>query len=142
MYVRFVTDLRDWRSHQKLGVIRAAWSLEDQMDCADWDHVELLSSWLDRNLRVPHRFSRSRKRHAQKKAVCWFKDVAARPLSKVREIAAILERYNVATRMLKTNRPGYIVYEDDFQVAAIPFRDTMRAPAAAKITFESSRSGR
>jgi hypothetical protein len=24
MFVRFVTDIRDWRSHQKLGVIRAA----------------------------------------------------------------------------------------------------------------------
>jgi hypothetical protein len=26
-------------------------------------------------------------------------------------------------RMIKTRRPGYIVYEDDDQIAAEPFRD-------------------
>lgn len=128
MYVRFVTGLRDYHSHQQMGVIRAAWYVEDQMGYADWAHLEWLVCWLNRNLRVPHRFSRSRKRHAQKKAICWFKDAAERPLRKVRQIAAILERYDVSTQMLTTTRPGYIVYEDDFQVAAIPFRDTVKAP--------------
>jgi hypothetical protein len=128
MFVRFVTDLLDYHSHQKLGVIRAANYFEEQMDYADWAHLELLVVWLNRNLRVPRRFSRSRRRHAQKKAICWFKDAAERPLSKVRQIASILERYEIQTKMLKTNRPGYIVYEDDAQVAAIPFRDTVVAP--------------
>jgi hypothetical protein len=30
----------------------------------------------------------------------------------------------VPTVALRTRKPGRIVYEDDFQVAAIPFRDT------------------
>lgn len=124
MYMRFVTNLRDYRSHQSLGVIRAAHRFEERMDYYDWAELQTLICWLDIYLRVPRRFSRSRKRHAQARAICWFKDAAARPLGKVRQIAAILQRYDVATKMLTTNRPGYIVYEDDAQVAAIPFRDT------------------
>jgi hypothetical protein len=142
MYVRFVTDLRDWRSHQKLGVIRAAWYFQDAIPHHDWAHLKTLFCWLDCNLRVPRRLSRSRKRHAQKKAICWFKDAAERPLGKVRQIAAILQRHEIATNMLTTNRPGYVVYEDDAQIAAIPFRDTVMAPVAAEVTFESSLTGR
>lgn len=37
-------------------------------------------------------------------------------------MAAILEEYGVPTRTLTTERPGYVVYEDDFQVVAEPFR--------------------
>jgi len=33
----------------------------------------------------------------------------------------ILEQHNVYVRVLKTDRPGYIVYEDEHQVVAEPF---------------------
>lgn len=35
----------------------------------------------------------------------------------------ILEQHNVYVRVLKTDRPGYIVYEDQHQVVAEPFAD-------------------
>jgi hypothetical protein len=41
----------------------------------------------------------------------------------MRELAALLETSGVHTRMITTRRPGYIVYEDSHQVAAVPFRD-------------------
>ena len=34
---------------------------------------------------------------------------------------------DVVVEELKTDRPGYIVFEDEFQVAAIPFADTPRS---------------
>jgi hypothetical protein len=35
-----------------------------------------------------------------------------------------LQDVGVDVRMLKTN-PGYIVYQDDYQIAAEPFADTV-----------------
>ena len=43
---------------------------------------------------------------------------------KAKEIVAILESNGIGTATLITRRPGYIVYEDYHQIAAIPFRDT------------------
>jgi hypothetical protein len=39
-------------------------------------------------------------------------------------MAALLERCGIPTEMLRTWRPGYVVYEDAYQVVAVPFRDT------------------
>jgi hypothetical protein len=125
MFVRFVITIRDARSHQKLGVIRAIQRYRELIDRDDWDLIEEHVAWLNQHVRVPSRFSRSRKRHATKKAISWLKDDAAAPFARVRAIATILERNRIATEQLTTYRPGYVVYEDDSQVAAIPFRDTM-----------------
>jgi hypothetical protein len=45
-------------------------------------------------------------------------------IGKIREIIAILESYDVSVRMIKTERPGYVVYEDQFQIVAAPFADS------------------
>ncbi len=42
----------------------------------------------------------------------------------MRVMAHILEAHGVHTEMIKTPRPGYIVYEDEFQVTAEPFGET------------------
>ena len=65
-----------------------------------------------------------RRRNAQKKAICWFKDSSYRCITKAKEIVAILERNRIATATFVTRKPGYIVYDDYHQIAAIPFRDT------------------
>ena len=42
----------------------------------------------------------------------------------MREYQRVLEAYDIRLEMLRTERPGYIVYEDDHQVVAYPFADT------------------
>ncbi len=42
----------------------------------------------------------------------------------MRAFAEILERHGMAVRMIHTDRPGYVLYEDEFQIAAYPFADT------------------
>jgi hypothetical protein len=39
-------------------------------------------------------------------------------------MVAILEAHDVKVEMLKTTKPGYVVYEDEFQVVAEPFSDS------------------
>jgi hypothetical protein len=39
----------------------------------------------------------------------------------MRELAAFLDNKDVHVEELMTERPGYTVYEDEHQVAAVPF---------------------
>lgn len=44
-------------------------------------------------------------------------------IAKVREMCSILEENAIYVRTIKARRPGYIVYEDAYQVVAEPFAD-------------------
>ncbi len=50
--------------------------------------------------------------------VCWFKSSATHWINLFREIIAILEDSDIQTKMLRTDKPGMILYEDDVQVVA------------------------
>lgn len=54
----------------------------------------------------------------------WFKPTAEQHIQKAHELAAILSELGFVIEILKTDRPGYIVYEDEFQIVAEPFSDT------------------
>jgi hypothetical protein len=41
----------------------------------------------------------------------------------MRNLVALLEHRGVVVEELRTLRPGYVVYEDEFHVATIPFAD-------------------
>jgi hypothetical protein len=45
---------------------------------------------------------------------------------RVWKLAEAVKKLGIAAAIIKTRRPGYVLYEDDYQVAAIPFRDTFR----------------
>ena len=77
-------------------------------------------------LRRPTRFTASKPPFYRKKnaAISLFRDTAHEHLARVRELVVILEHHGVSVRMLKANRVGYIVYEDEFQIVARPFSDT------------------
>jgi hypothetical protein len=127
MFVRFVVAARDEDSHRRCGVFQAADRLRQQelLTEAERARLQALWRWFERHLPVPRRLSRSRRPHARGRAICWLKATAAEHVGKVRELAAVLQRHGVATAMLRTGRPGYVVYEDAYQVAAVPFRDTV-----------------
>jgi hypothetical protein len=83
-----------------------------------------ISGWFKQNLPVPTRFARSSKTHASKVALSWFRDTASVHIAKMREIAGILDEHGVVVEMLQDQRPGYVVYQDEHQVAAEPFNET------------------
>jgi hypothetical protein len=126
MFIRYVVSSRHEDSHRLMGVFHAADRAHDQDLFAEDElrHFEGLRRWFATHLPVPDRFSRSRRPHAHGNAVCWLKADAAEYADKMRALAAILEGHGFVTQMLRTQRPGYVVYEDDYQVAAVPFRDT------------------
>jgi hypothetical protein len=124
MYVRYVTNMKDEESKQRLGVFWSARKLEDRIAVEDLDRVEELFAWFKKYLRIPKRFTGLKRRQAKKKAICWFKDSSLHCLYRVKLLVAILEKNGITTAKFVTRKPGYVVYEDPQQVAAIPFRDT------------------
>jgi len=88
------------------------------------DALDAIYKWFKANLKVPDRLTISPRPHRKKQAISWFKSTAAVHIQKMQEYRRLIESHGVAVEMIKTERPGYIVYEDEHQVAAYPFADT------------------
>ena len=58
------------------------------------------------------------------RAIFWFRWRAEPMIRRFWNLAGVLKELDYEVRILKTARPGYVLYEDDDQVGAIPFRDT------------------
>jgi hypothetical protein len=123
MFVRFVVAERDARTDQKKGVFTALYALERAGMLADheviWFHET--ERWFNTELREPGRLTRSKRPEAAKKSVTWLKATATEHVSRMRDLARLLLHKDIVVEELLTDKPGYIVYEDEFQVAAVPF---------------------
>lgn len=126
IFVRFVIRAPDPASGHRQGLFQAmsdlnrsgALSVHEQLA---WDE---LKEWFNRHLDRPDRLARASRAHARNAALRWFKSDATEHISRMRQIAAILEAHDRQVEMIRSNRLGYVVYEDEHQVAAEPFRDT------------------
>lgn len=124
-YLRFVVPDIDEESQKDLGVFHAMRNLErkGKLDRHEDEECEQIMDWFDQNLERPTRFTASKPPHHNKrsKAISWFKDSAHEHIARVRVLVTILQNHGIAVRMLKTDRVGYIVYEDEYQIVAEPF---------------------
>ncbi len=55
---------------------------------------------------------------------CSLSGLSLRPDARIHELAELLDRYDVGSEIVTSERPGYVIYEDDAQIIAEPFRDT------------------
>jgi hypothetical protein len=91
----------------------------------DRQSLENLLAWFGTNLATPQRFNTSRSKgyYRRKSAgISWLKPTAAEHIAKMRALVAILEKNGYLVSQITTDRPGYVVFEDDHQVVAEPFR--------------------
>ena len=126
MFIRFVTGTLDPRSGRRQGIFEAGGALRRSggLSASDVERLDDLREWFIDHLPIPTRFSLSPRPHRKAQALSWFKDEATVYIGKMREYQRVLEEYDVRIEMLRTERPGYIVYEDQHQVVAYPFADT------------------
>ena len=126
MYIRFVIAARGSNSLAPIGIFHAIGKLRDRGDLSPEDEARVreLTAWFNNNLERPARLRRNRKTHRKNKAISWFRDSAAEHISRIREYMSILQKHGILVRMVSTEHPGYIVYQDDYQVTAEPFSDT------------------
>jgi hypothetical protein len=126
MFIRFVALNIDRSSGRRQGIFQAAEALRKSGTLSDADHKQLddIGTWFDARLKKPVRLAVSPRPHSKAQAISWFKDTAHEHIAQMREMQHLLERYGITVEMIKTNRVGYILYEDEFQVAAYPFAET------------------
>ena len=124
MFVRFVVARQHPDTGVQTGIFEAIKQLPRVGRIADWDEVRLaeIMTWFRTRLPFPERVARSRRPNGHHAAVSWFRASATEHIAMARELAAILDAHDIRTEMLTTDRPGYVVYEDEFQVLAEPFK--------------------
>jgi hypothetical protein len=119
-YVRFVIGRRDEDSNVEQGIFQAAaLAIEWQsITGSDADEMNELRAWFSENLEKPTSFGRDKLRLG----ICWFKTDATEHISRIWEMVRILERHGIYVKKIGTDKPGYVVYEDEWQLVAEPFR--------------------
>ena len=123
-FVRFATTTQHPQSNEPRGIFSALYALEnaDRLDEAERAWFAKQERWFDVNLKKPERFARSGRPNATPRAIAWFKDSATEHIARMHALAALLRSKDVQVEIATVDRPGYIVYEDEHQVAAEPFR--------------------
>jgi hypothetical protein len=126
MYIRFVVNAVDLDSGRRVGLFHAARTLCEEGAVSAEEEIALLAirDRFNENLEKPGAFARSKKPHAKAVAISWFKDSANTHISKMYKLRSILEAHGIQVEILKSAKPGYIVYEDEHQVMADPYAET------------------
>jgi hypothetical protein len=126
MFIRFVVSEIDFDSGRRRGLFQAVAQLRESSDISAADRALLdeIAEWFSKNLDKPTELSISSRPHGKAQAISWFKDSASTHIRKMRQFASVLQSYDIVVETITTRRPGYIIYEDDFQVAAYPFKET------------------
>jgi hypothetical protein len=119
-YIRFVIGRKDEDSHVDQGIFQAVGLALEWGDItgSDADELNDLRAWFNENLEKPSSFGRD----SLRLGVCWFKTAASEHFSRIWEMVHILERHGIFVKKIRTDRPGYVIYEDDWQLVAEPFR--------------------
>jgi hypothetical protein len=126
VFIRFVISRLDTDSGRRQGLFQAADELRKsgELNAHEDRNLRAIFIWFNENLEKPARLTISSRPHAKEQAISWFKSSAVKHIRKMREFQRVLESHGILVEEIRTSRPGYIVYEDEFQVAAYPFRDT------------------
>jgi hypothetical protein len=130
-FVRFVETRRDGDSGVRAGLFDLAYHLRDDVEVPQYvrDQVQCELAWFEQNLPNPPRFNRSRSKGYYRRrttGIAWFKDSAVECIRRMHVLASVAEHCGHAVTVLTEDRPGYVVYEDEWQVIAEPFAEARR----------------
>jgi hypothetical protein len=117
-YVRFVIGREGDDSQVERGIFQgAALALEwGNITGSDADELKNLLAWFGKNLEKPTSLGREKFRFG----ICWFKAESTEHVSRIWEMVRILERNHIYVKKIRTDKPGYVIYEDGWQLVAEP----------------------
>ena len=110
MYLRIVFAEAEPKTRRRVGIVQKAYAL-----CRNAENIDAIYGWLNAHLPLPPKAAFSGDR-----GLCWFKLEARECIERVRELAFLLERRGKRLWQVYSRNPGFITYEDDFQVVAVP----------------------
>jgi hypothetical protein len=124
MYLRFVLEQIDERTGKYAGLFTLAYHLRDENKLSNHEEeqVQELINWFKANLAIPDKFSKNKNSyHKNTHGLSWFKPRSTEAINKMWQLKAVIENHGFNIKVLTTDRPGYVVYEDEYQVVAEPF---------------------
>jgi len=126
MFIRFAINKLDEDSNKRQGIFVALGELSDRGELLEYEEeiYKNIKSWFIKNLNVPTSLSKSKKPNAKFTTISWYKDTATEHISRMYELVSLLEAHDIHVNVMRTEKPGYVVYEDDHQVSAKPTNDT------------------
>ncbi len=124
MYIRFITQFINEDREAETGIFQALRHIRDNSLTHNDDvhKLKVLTGWFNVNLDKPTRFSNAGNKSPAAISLSWFKDIAKEHLLKINELIEILEKYDLIVERLTTKNPGYIVFQDEYQISAVPFK--------------------
>lgn len=115
-FIRFVVGSESDSPRTQSGLFTEAECLrkKDLLQPYQVEVVKEIFEYFNKNLPVPP--------YSTKKwsvdAISWFKDNAVNYIDKMRDLTFILEENGYQVRILKTDKPGMILYEDEYQIVS------------------------
>jgi hypothetical protein len=85
---------------------------------SDAEELDVLRAWFSENLEKPTSFGRNK----LQLGICWFKTGTTEHIARIWEMVRILERHGIYIKKIRTDKPGSVIYEDEWQLVAEPFR--------------------
>lgn len=129
MYLRFVQMNVVEGMTARAGIFSAAYELARRADPPTQVQLDYLLKWFRQNLAIPTRFSRSNSKGSYRRSVTyglsWYKPSAKEHVGKTFELSSILQQSGYVIDVLKASRLGYILYEDEHQIVAEPFAESL-----------------
>ena len=120
MFIRFVVGADDEIHRMLTGVITEARILRDENKLHSYEEewLEDIYDWFNSHLPHPP-FSTAK---FPRDVVTWFRSESSDFIARMWDIVAIIESHDVPVRVLKSQNPGKVVYEDDYQVLVEEWR--------------------
>ena len=90
------------------------------------NHVKQ-AEWFESLLPVPDRFNRTKSKgwyRRQTRGISWLRVTAVDHVASMKRLAEVVTQCGYQVAELRTDRVGYVTYEDEVQVVAEPFRET------------------
>ncbi len=130
MYLRFRAKYYNEKKDRiEFGVFSAAEYLKKHgtLEKEDRNALEAFIHYFDHELPIPDYYQDEKNRQAAKSATSWFKNSAEDFIGAMNKMALILQSYQVEVERIHSKRPlGKLIYEDDFQVTILPYRDVKK----------------
>ncbi len=120
MFLRFVVGTEAENAFWLIGVFTMAREMRDRGELYEYESrwLEEVFEWFNTHLPCPPFGEKRRAGKWTQDAVSWFRDDAGEALRRMWDLVALLREHGVAVRVVTTDKPGRIVYSDDYQVVA------------------------